>query len=141
MQSQPYRIKVWAGRLISASVALIMVLDAAVNLLSPQSIAEEQAKVGFAPGSSTALGIIMLICAAAYVIPRTAVIGAILITAFFGGAICAHFRIGETAAPPQLLAIVVAALAWFGLWLRNGVIRQAISLGTVADDRPYQAAL
>ncbi len=139
MKSQPSRTKLWAGRLISAAVALIMVADAAVNLLSPQSIAAEQAKVGFSPESSTTLGFIMLVCAAAYIVPRTSVIGAILITAFFGGAICAHFRIGETAAPPQLLAIAVAALAWFGLWLRSSLIRQAILLGTVADDRSDQA--
>lgn len=136
MQSETSRRTVWIGRTITILVTAIMVADAAVNLLAPQLVAEEQAKVGFAPESSAILGALMLVCAAVYVIPRTSVIGAILITGFFGGAICAHFRIGELAAPPQILAVAVTVLAWLGLWLRNDVIQDALRQGTTAGRRP-----
>ncbi|MFD1951570.1 DoxX family protein [Sphingomonas arantia] len=135
MQSNTSRHTIWAGHAVTILVVLIMIADAAINLFAPQTLVVEQAKVGFAPESSAILGVIMLVCAAVYAVPRTSVVGAILITGFFGGAICAHFRVGELAAPAQLIAVAVAVLAWLGLWLRNDVVREVLGKGTSANGR------
>jgi hypothetical protein len=85
-----------------------------------------QAQVGFPPELSPLLGGIMLLCALVFAIPRTAMIGAILITAFAGGAICTHVRIGEIGSPPQFIAFALAAVAWLSLWLRDADVRRAL---------------
>jgi hypothetical protein len=66
----------------------------------------EMELTGFPPGLTFALSIIMLVCA----IPRTVVLGAILVTSLLGGAICTHFRIGEIASPPQLICLLLGAM-------------------------------
>lgn len=113
-------------------VVAVMFADAAVNIMMPHVLAVEQARVGFEPASSAPLGILMLFCAITYLTPRFSVIGAILITGFFGGAICAHFRIGEVGGPSQILAALIAALAWLGLYLKSGAVRTALLYGTTS---------
>jgi uncharacterized membrane protein YoaK (UPF0700 family) len=61
-------------------------------------------------------------------VPRTAVLGAILIAGFFGGAICAHFRIGEMGSPAELVAIAIVIIAWAGLWFRDARLRELLPL-------------
>lgn len=119
----------WVGRVVSATTILILVADAAVNLLTPQLVAAEQAAVGFAPSSSAPVGIILLVCAILYVVPQTAVIGGILIAGFCGGAICAHLRLGEIGTPPQLVSVAIGILAWVGLWLRSAGLRALVRSG------------
>jgi len=116
------------GRILSIVVVLILLADALVNLTQPQKIAAEMAATGFSAALATPLGIIILVCAVAYVIPPTAVVGAALITAFSGGAICAHFRLGEIGSPPQVLATLIAGLAWTGLLLRYPQLRAVLPL-------------
>jgi len=122
----------WTGRVMSWLVVAVMFADAAVNIMMPHVLAVEQARVGFEPASSAPLGILMLFCAITYLTPRFSVIGAILITGFFGGAICAHFRIGEVGGPSQILAALIAALAWLGLYLKSGAVRTALLYGTTS---------
>ena len=71
---------------------------------------------------------LLALCALLFAIPRTAAIGAILITAFAGGAICTHFRVGEIGSPPQFIAVALAAVAWLSLWLRDANVRGALGL-------------
>lgn len=118
----------WAGRVLSALVVLILLADAAVNLFAPAMLKAEMDATGFALSSAPALGIIMLVCAILYGIPRTATLGAILITGFFGGAICTHFRLGEIGSPPQLICLVLGILTWAGLYLRNPTVRKLLPL-------------
>ncbi len=110
---------------LSALIVLFLVADAAVNLFAPHLLANVQAQVGFPADLSTLLGGIILLCAILFAIPRTAAIGAILITAFAGGAICTHLRVGEIGSPPQFIAVALAALAWLSLWLRDAHLRAA----------------
>jgi hypothetical protein len=118
---------VWMGRALSALVVLALLADAAVTLLAPGTMRVEMEATGFSPSLSPALGIIMLVCAVAYVIPRTAVIGAILVTGFLGGAICTHFRLGELGSPPQLICLLLGAMTWGGLYLRDARLRALLS--------------
>jgi hypothetical protein len=70
-----------------------------------------------------ALGIVTLVCTILYAIPQTAVLGAILVTGFLGGAIATHFRLGEIGSPPQLICLLLGILTWAGLYLRDTRVR------------------
>jgi hypothetical protein len=122
----PSRITLWTSVALSALVILFLLVDAGVSIFAPQLLADVQAQVGFPPELSPLLGGIMLLCALVFAIPRTAMIGAILITAFAGGAICTHVRIGEIGSPPQFIAFALAAVAWLSLWLRDADVRRAL---------------
>jgi hypothetical protein len=113
----------WAGRTLSALVALALVADGISILLFHAGMQANFAATGFADSSAPVLGIIVLVCALLYACPRTAVLGAILVTGFLGGAICAHFRLGDIGSPPQIISAALGLMAWGGLYLRNLRIR------------------
>jgi DoxX-like family len=122
----PSRTTLWTSFGLSALIVLFLLGDAGVSIFAPQLLADVQAQVGFPPELSPLLGGIMLLCALVFAIPRTATIGAILITAFAGGAICTHVRVGEIGSPPQFVAFALAAVAWLSLWLRDADVRRAL---------------
>lgn len=119
-------ISIWTGRILSALVVVILLADAAVNLFAPELLKAEMAVVGFPVELAPVLAMLMLLCAAAYAYPRTSVLGAILVTGFFGGAICLHLRIGEIGSPPQLVCLVIGLMAWAGLFLRDANVRAVL---------------
>lgn len=120
------RTTLWISFGLSALIVLFLLADAAVSLFAPHLLAEVQAQVGLPAELSPMLAGIMLLCALLFAIPRTATIGAILITAFAGGAICTHLRVGEIGSPPQFIALGLAAIAWLSLWLRDADVRRAL---------------
>lgn len=118
----------WLGYAMSAVVVAALLADAGVQLFSPATLQAEMTASGFPMSLSTPLGLIMLACAVLYAFPRTAVLGAILISAFCGGAICTHFRLGDFAAPPQVICLLLAVFAWGGLYLRDLRVRELLPL-------------
>ena len=118
----------WAGRIMSAFVVIALVADGTVQLFAPARIAGMLQETGFAMEVTRVVGPIILACAILYAIPATAVLGAILVTGFLGGAICAHVRIGELGSQPELISMVLGALAWGGLYLRDPRIRAILPL-------------
>lgn len=108
-----------AGRIISAFVVVALVADGAIQLLAPAEIASMLQETEFAMDLTHIVGPIILACAMLYAIPATAVLGAILVTGFLGGAICAHVRIGELGSPPELISLLLGAMTWGGLYLRD----------------------
>lgn len=119
---------VWAGRVMTVLVVLVLLADALMNLLLTddmrQIMAESQIPLTLAP----ALSAIMLSCAILYAIPRTAVIGAILTTGFLGGAILTHARLDGFISTQQLVCLLLGLLAWGGLWLRDPRVRALLPL-------------
>ena len=118
----------WASRIMSASVIIALVADGAIQLFAPAQIASMLQETGFAMEVTRVVGPIILACAILYAIPATAVLGAILVTGFLGGAICAHVRIGELGSQPELVSLALGALAWGGLYLRAPRIRAILPL-------------
>ncbi|MBS7544183.1 DoxX family protein [Ancylobacter oerskovii] len=114
------------GRLISAAVIAILVLDAGVNLLAPHLIRQEMAAVQFPANLAPVLGAIMLACAVLYALPATSFVGAILVTGFLGGAICLHLRAGEELSPPQLISLALGIATWAGLYFREPRLRDLV---------------
>ena len=113
----------WAGRVMSAFVVIALVADGTIQLFAPAQIASLLQETGFATDLTRVLVPIVLACAILYAIPATAVLGAILVTGFLGGAICAHVRIGELGSPPEIIALALGAMTWVGLYARDPRIR------------------
>jgi DoxX-like family len=118
----------WAGRTMSAIVVVALAADGAIQLLAPTQIASMLQETGFAMDLTRVVGPIILACAILYAIPATAVLGAILVTGFLGGAICAHVRIGELGSPPEIISLLLGAMTWGGLYARDLRIRAVLPL-------------
>ena len=118
----------WAGRIMSAFVVIALVADGTIQLFAPTKLASILRGTGFAIELTRVLGPIALICAILYALPATSVLGAILVTGFLGGAICAHVRIGELGSPPQIISLLLGAMAWRGLYARDPGIRAILPL-------------
>lgn len=118
----------WAGRIMSAFVVTALVADGTIQLFVPAQIARMLQETGFAMDLTRIMGPILLACAIFYAIPATTVLGAILVTGYLGGAICAHVRIGELGSPPEIISLVLGAMTWGGLYLRDPRIRAILPL-------------
>ena len=118
----------WVGRIMSSFVVIALLADGAIQLLAPAQIASMLRETGFAIELTRVLGPIVLACAILYAIPATAVLGAILVTGFLGGAICAHVRIGELGSPPEIIALLLGAMTWVGLYAREPRVRTILPL-------------
>jgi hypothetical protein len=121
------RGKLWAGRTISALGTLFLLFDGAIKVLRLPPAVEATTRLGYPAGAVAAIGIVELACLALYLIPRTAVAGAILLAGYLGGAIATHLRIGSPLLTHVLFPIYVAALVWGGLYLRDGRARALIA--------------
>ncbi|MCG7600151.1 DoxX family protein [Halomonas sp. McH1-25] len=129
-QTEESIVAIWTGRLLGALVVLSLLADAGVNVFLPHLLAENLAKIGFPMGLAPIIGSVLFVCVLLYMIPRTSVLGAVLITAFLGGAICAHLRIGEIGSPPQVISALLGIAAWASLYLRNDNVRGLLPLLT-----------
>jgi hypothetical protein len=123
----PHRA-LWAGRIMSAAVVTALVADGAIQLFAPAQIASLLQETGFAMDVTHVVGPIILACAILYAIPATSVLGAILVTGFLGGAICAHVRIGELGSPPEIVSLLLGAMTWGGLYARHPRVRAILPL-------------
>ena len=110
------RKMVWAGWILSALPVLLMIGTGLFGLLKPEAIAPQFAHYGYPDGSLARIVIVEIVCAVLYAIPRTSVLGAILLTGYLGGATATHVRAGE----PFFIPIVVGVVVWLGLYLRDG---------------------
>ncbi|MET4072027.1 hypothetical protein ABID58_006851 [Bradyrhizobium sp. S3.2.6] len=118
----------WVGRIMSACVVIALVADGTIQLFAPAQIASMLHETGFAIDLTHVVAPIILACAILYAIPATAALGAILVTGFLGGAICAHVRIGELGSPPEIISLLLGAMTWGGLYARDPRIRAVLPL-------------
>ena len=118
----------WTGRIMSAVVVIALVVDGAIQLVAPEQVASMSRETGFAIDLTPVVGSIILTCVILYAIPATAVLGAILVTGFLGGAICAHLRIGELGSLPEIVSLLLGAMTWAGLYARDPRIRAILPL-------------
>jgi hypothetical protein len=114
----------WIGWIISALPALLLLFSAAMKFVKPPAVVEGFAHLGWPERLTVTLGILELGCTVIYLIPRTAVLGAILLTGYLGGAIATHVRIGEAV----VLHVLLGMLVWLGLFLRDPRLRELIPL-------------
>lgn len=125
---QPSRKALWAGRSMSGFVALFLAFDASMKVMNVPAAVEGTAQLGYPVSVITGLGLVQIVCLIAYLVPRTAVLGALLWTGYLGGAIATHVRVGNPLFSHTLFPIYVAALLWGGLWLRDRRLRALLPL-------------
>jgi hypothetical protein len=123
--AQASRISLWAGRILSALIVLFMIFDGGVKVLKLAPAVEGTAKLGYPASIVFPLGIVALACTALYAIPRTSVLGAILLTGYLGGATATQVRVGSTS---YLFPIVLGILLWLGIYLRDIRVRGLVPL-------------
>jgi hypothetical protein len=114
----------WAGRILSALSVLMLLFSAVVKLARPAGVLQEFTRLGYQQHEAVSIGIVELLCTVVYLIPRTAVLGAILLTGYLGGATATHVRIGDPFMPPILFGMVI----WLGLFLRYPLLRALLPL-------------
>ena len=119
MQTPP---KIWAGIILSALCSLFLIADAVMKLMNVVPVQEAMARLGYPASTTAGIGTALLVSTILYLIPRTAVIGAILLTGHLGGATATHVRVGE----PFYFPIVFGVLVWAGLFLRESRLRALI---------------
>src|SRR5260221_3100 len=121
MSPLPYDSKkiLWTGRVLSALPVLMCAMGIVYSLLKPAAVAEGFAHYGYPPGSFNCILLAEAACVILYAIPRTSVLGAILLTGYMGGATATHVRAGE----PFFIPILVGVVAWGGLFLRDERVR------------------
>jgi hypothetical protein len=117
------RKTVVTGRVLSGIAVLFLLFDAVGKLLRPAAVIEGTTQLGWPVSVILPLGIIQALFLIAYLVPRTAVFGAILWTGYLGGAVATHVRIGNPLFSHVLFPVYVAALLWLGLWLRDRRLR------------------
>lgn len=122
----PTPLKLWTGRVLSGLAVLFLAFDAAMKVLQLPAAVETSATLGWPAQAMFGLGVLELLCLAVYLVPRTAVLGAILWTGYLGGAIATHARIGNPVFSHTLFPVYVAALLWGGLWLRDPRVRRLL---------------
>jgi hypothetical protein len=120
-------VTLWAGRIMSALPALFLLVDGAMKLVKPEPVVKATVELGYPEGVIFGLGMVLLACLVLYVIPRTAVLGAILLTGYLGGAVATHVRVGAGLFPISF-PIVLGVLLWGGLVLRDNRLRNVIPL-------------
>lgn len=120
--------RIWAGRLVSALPVLFLLFDATIHIMRIPPVVEGFAKAGFPISTAVPLGIIEIVCIILYVIPRTSVLGAILLTGYLGGAVATNVRQQLPMLGYVLAPVYVAVFIWGGLWLRDDRIRSLIPL-------------
>ena len=114
------------GRILSGLAAAFLLLDGVMKLVQPAVVVDTTVRLGFPEHTIAGIGVSLLIGTVLYLIPRTALLGALLVTAFLGGAVATHVRVGNPLFSHLLFPVYVAAFVWAGLYLRDAWLRVAI---------------
>jgi hypothetical protein len=125
--ARPSNAALWTGRILSALVGLFLLFDGVAKLFKPEWVVKPTVKLGYNESVIIPLGIALTVSTLLYLIPRTSVLGAILLTGYLGGAVDANVHAGQGAFG-ILLPAMFGALVWLGILLRNTRLRAVLPL-------------
>src|ERR1700730_2346147 len=122
---------VWARRGVRAVPMLLLLLDGIMKLFKPSFVVEATTQLGFPESTIVGIGVVLVLSVLFHLLPRTSFLGALLLTAYLGGAVASKVRIG---APlfDLAFALIIAALLWGGFWLRDGSVRELLPIRRLA---------
>ena len=123
LSDEPSRGMFWAGWVLTLVPGLFLLLGGFTALSGAARVVQGMAPFGYPPGIFPILGAVELLCSALYLVPRTATVGVILMTGYFGGAVATHVRIGD---PKWVYPVLFGVIAWAGLLLRRPGLRRAM---------------
>ena len=118
----------WTGWILTVIAAIFLIFDGATKVLLVPAVLAAMAPLGYPVSLTRDIGILLLVCTAIYLIPRTSVFGAIVLTGYLGGAIAAHVRIGSPLFSHILFGFYLGLMVWGGLWLRDRNLRALLPL-------------
>jgi hypothetical protein len=122
---------IWMGRVLSTLVVLFLTMDGIMKLLKPDVVVKGTMELGFAESVIVPLGIVLLVSTLLYALPQTAVLGAILLTGYLGGAVATHVRHGDPLLSRALFPTYLGAILWLGLVLRDSRIRALLPFRSI----------
>jgi hypothetical protein len=120
------KVSVWAGRIISGLFTAFMIFDGVIHIMKPAPVVEAFAKLNFPLRFAVPLAIVELISLLLYVIPRTSILGAILLTGYLGGAVAIQMPTGNSLFGEILFPVYFGVLLWGGIYLRDEKLRALI---------------
>lgn len=120
----------WIGRVLSGLAIAFFTFDGVMKMIQPQVVVDATREIGWPadPATLYSLGIVLLAVTTLYALPRTSVLGAILLTGYLGGAVASHARIGSPLFTHDLFGVYCGLLVWGGLWFRDARVRALIPL-------------
>lgn len=126
MHASSTKRRLWAGYAVTAFVILFLAFDSIIKVLALVPAVEATAQLGYPVAAVRWIGLIELACVLLYALPRTSILGALLLTGHLGGAIATHVRVGSPLASHTLFPVYVALLVWAGLYLRDRRLRELV---------------
>ena len=119
------RVALWTGRVLSAVLVVLLLLDATMKLIPLQIVTDGSASLGWPADTTTVrtLGVILALATLLYAVPRTAVLVAVILSGYMGGAIASHVRVGDPLLTHTLFGVYLGVALWAGLWLRDPRVR------------------
>ena len=120
--------QLWAGRITSGLGAAFLLMDGVMKLFKPAVVRDAFSKLGYPESEIIGIGTLLVVCTALYLIPRTSIFGAILLTGYLGGAVATHVRVADPLFSHALFPTYIAALLWVGLYLRETRLRALVPL-------------
>ena len=128
LQVSATKRQLWAGRIMSGLGVAFLLMDGVMKLFKPAVVREAFSRLGYPESEIIGIGVLLLMCTALYLIPRTSIFGALLLTGFLGGAVATHVRVGDPLLSHALFPTYIAALLWVGLYLREPRLRALVPL-------------
>jgi len=121
---------IWIGRILTGLATAFFVMDGTMKFIQPQFVIDATREIGWPtdPATLGVLGFLLLGCTVLYIIPPTAVLGAILLTGYLGGAVASHARLGDPLFTHDLFGVYMGVFVWGGLWMRDSRVRALIPL-------------
>jgi hypothetical protein len=123
---EPSNRALWAGRILSGLLTLFLLFDIGIKVFALPDAVESTTRLGYPAHLVVPIGIILAVCLAVYLVPRTSILGAVLRTGYLGGAVATHVRVENPLFSHTLFPIYVAALLWLSLWLRDPRVRTLV---------------
>jgi hypothetical protein len=128
MENTTSKTKLWISYIMSGLVILFMLMDSIMKFVKPKEVIDGTVALGFGVEHLPIIGALGLISTLLYIFPRTSVLGAILLTGYFGGAVATHLRLNNPLFSHTLFTVYFGILIWGGLWLRNSKLRELFPL-------------
>ena len=122
----PKKGMIWTGRILSALVVLFLIFDGVTKVMKVRMVTEAMAPLGLPVSLTVPIGVILLACTVLYVIPSTAILGAILLTGYLGGAVMIQLRVGNPLYSQTLFPVYFGVLLWLGVYLREARLRALV---------------
>jgi hypothetical protein len=123
---------IWIGRVLSGLVIAFLLVDGAMKLVPLDVVVQTHEQLGIPANLARTLGVLTITCTLLYAIPRAAVLGAILLTGYLGGAMAIHLRAGSPVFTHLLFGLYLGVMVWGGLYLRDARLRALLPLGRLS---------